>query len=162
MPHPDRTDFPWMRTMDLDTARNRLSEILTAGPNGIREARVFLCDRGVEAVGQTGQSLDDVIRIASTTPQTRAIRDFAVLLLHALAVDGLLPSRGQAERDTRSFLEHALLNPLRRAGYPFDGPVYEKRRALSRLHTTIDEHFRPPEPTFPAWIQGLGSRQNEG
>lgn len=52
----------------------------------------------------------------------------------------------------RSFLERVSLNPLRRAGYPFDGSPYVRRRALARSNATIDEHLRPFEPSIPRWV----------
>jgi hypothetical protein len=119
-----------------------------------------LVDRGIEALGITprpGLSFGDFVRIAIDAPATETRRAYAVLLVHALGVPGLLPARGQAASDTQSLLERALLNPLRRAGYPFDGTPYDKRQALGRLHLTIDEHLRPPEPSIPRWIHGVGS-----
>jgi hypothetical protein len=142
--------------MDLKAARADLARALGSGNAA---ARAVLIQRGIEALGtaQTANiSLDELIRLVTEAPPSRPRRDFAVLLVHALAIDGPLPARGESERIIRSFLERALLNPLRRAGYPFDGTPYDKRQALARLHTAIDEHLRPLEPTMPRWLQGLG------
>ena len=64
----------------------------------------------------------------------------------------------QIASDILALLERALLNPLRRAGYPFDAAPYDKRQALARLHATIDEHLRPFEPSIPRWLHG-GARE---
>jgi hypothetical protein len=61
----------------------------------------------------------------------------------------------QFDRDLCAFMESALLNPLRRAGYPFAASTYDRLRFLERLHTSIEEHLRPLEPTFPPWLSGL-------
>ena len=100
-------------------------------------------------------TLAEVLRAAVDAPPSEAGRTFAVLLVHALAIPELLPTRGQGAKDIQTFLERALLNPLRRAGYPFGGTAYDKRQALARLHATIDEHLRPPEPSIPLWLHGL-------
>jgi hypothetical protein len=151
--------------MDVDAARAELRRALNAArPDdrtglGFRAARQVLIDHGADALSlprASGRSLDDIIGFAAAAALTPASRDFAVLLVHAIAVDGLMPGRGEAERLTRLFLERALLNPLRRAGYPFDGSPYDKRQALARLHATIDEHLSPPEPSIPRWIHGVG------
>jgi hypothetical protein len=65
-----------------------------------------------------------------------------------------VPLRGETGQLIQSFLELALLNPLRRAGYPFDGSAYDKRQVLAGLHATIEEHLRPLEASFPWWLQG--------
>ena len=150
--------------MDVEAARDELIRALNAdasadrGSTRFRAARDVLIDRGTQALDLTespGRSLDTIVEIASTATMTPSLRAFAVLLVHALGTDGLLPSRGKAEDQLRSFLERALLNPLRRADYPFDGSAYDKRQALARLHATIQEHLRPPEPSIPRWIHGL-------
>ena len=121
----------------------------------------MLVNHGLEAlaVDLSGVSLDEVVRIAAETPPTEALRTFAVLLVHALGIHGLLPARGETERRIRSFLERVLLNPLRRAGYPFDGTPHDQREALARLHMTIEEHLRPLEPTMPQRLQDLETRE---
>jgi hypothetical protein len=138
---------------DVKTGVRMDIELLQA--SDVRVARKLLVDRGVEALGIAPVFvLDDVVTVAIDAPATEARRAFAVLLVHALSVPGLLPSRGRAADNLRSFLERALLNPLRRAEYPFGGSTYDKQLALTRLHLTIDEHLRPLEPTFPRRIQG--------
>lgn len=147
--------------MDLEAARAELSRAAaTAAPSTgmrFRAAHDVLAARGVEALGITGAglALDEIVRIAIEAPPTEARRAFAVLLVHALGLPGLLPTRGRTADDVRLFLERALLNPLRRAGYPFGGTPHDKRQALARLHATIDEHLRPPEPSIPLWLHGL-------
>jgi len=151
--------------MDVGAARAELAGALetdaAAGRTGSgrRAALGVLIERGIEVFRippKAGLGLDDVLRIGAEAESTRDRRDFAVLLVHAIGMDGLLPARGESERRLHSFLERALLNPLRRAGYPFDGTPYDKRRSLSLLHATIDEHLRPLEPTIPRWIHGVG------
>ena len=150
--------------MDIDAARGDLTRALDAAASGDRSgsrfaaARQVLVNRGAEALGLTpvgGRTLDEILALAVEAPLTVALKNFAVLLVLANGVDGLNPGRGDAERQLRSLLERALLNPLRRAGYPFNGSMYDKRQALARLHLTIDEHLRPLEPSIPAWIHGL-------
>jgi hypothetical protein len=150
--------------MDIRSARHDLAKALIAAPDSgntvrFRAAREILIEHGAAAVALSpaiGRSLEDIVALASRAPVTPPLRVFAVLLVTALATDGLLPSRGEAENRLRLLLERVLLNPLRRAGYPFDGTNYEKRQALTRLHKTIDEHLRPPEPSIPRWIHGIG------
>jgi hypothetical protein len=151
--------------MDIEAARTEiaraLGDVTPDGPAGpaFRAAQMALINHGIAALSVTPSSglfLDDIIRTAVDAAPTADRRDFAVLLVHALGVKGLLPAHGETERNTHLFLERALLNPLRRAGYPFGGTGYEKRQALAGLHVTIGEHLRPPEPTFPGWIHGAG------
>jgi hypothetical protein len=151
--------------MDVEAARIELIRAAENAGQQFRAAHEVLIRRGLEALHPTpepgnavGVSLDEVVRTAAEAPQTRALRGYAVLLVHALGVPGLLPPRGETERRIQSFLERVLLNPLRRGGYPFDGTPYDKREALARLHMTIDEHLRPLEPTMPRWLQGLETR----
>lgn len=139
--------------MNLEAARAALARTGT----DLNAARTVLIDFGTESVGpgSGARSLADLIRIAANAPPSRARRDFAVLLVHALGVDGLLSNRGEAADALRSFIERALLNALRRAGYPFDGTAYDKRHALAGLHATIEEHLRPLEPSIPRWLHGV-------
>jgi len=146
--------------MDIESARAELTRALgatgQAGPR-FRAAQDVLVRHGIEAFGimpRQGLSLDEVVAIAAAAPRTETRRAFAVLLVHAFAIAGLLPPRGETEQRIRSFLELALLNPLRRANYPFDGTAYDKRQVLARLHATIDEHLRLPEPSIPRWLHG--------
>ena len=147
--------------MDLEAANAALTEALTAGaPPEIRfrAARAVLAARGGEIAGVAtdGLSLDTVVRLAAAAPRSDPRRMFAVLLVHAIGVPGLLPLRGESGAQIQQFLESALLNPLRRAGYPFGGSAYDKRQALEALHTTIDAHLNEPEPSIPHWIHRIG------
>jgi hypothetical protein len=153
--------------MDIEAIRARLSgtpDIAAPTEQRVRAAREWLIQRGTETLQippRPGTALDEIIRVAIGAPPTEARREFAVILVCALGIEGLLPTRGEIERLIRSFLEQALLNPLRRAGYPFDGSPYDKRRALASLHTTIDEHLRPLEPSIPRWLHGVGPRAED-
>jgi len=149
--------------MDIEAARAELIRALNAPGDGeqaaprFRAARQVLIDRGADALSvprKDVHSLEHILGLAAGATLTPALRSFAVLLVHAMGTEGLMPIRGDNERLTRLFLERALLNPLRRANYPFDGAPYDKRQALARLHRTIDEHLRPPEPTIPLWLHG--------
>jgi hypothetical protein len=160
--------------MDIEAARFELNRALNSAAHAnlrFRAAIAVLADCGTRALSiapgsgpsprEPGPSLDAILRIAAEAPPTEARRAFAVLLVHAIAVPGLLPARGETARLIQSCLEHALLNPLRRAGYPFDGPRYDKRQALEALHATIDEHLHPLEPSIPRWIHGIGSSDED-
>jgi hypothetical protein len=130
----------------------------------VRNARALLIKRGTEAVQiplGPGITLDEILRNAIGKPPTDARREYAVMLVYTIGIEGVLPTRGETERLIRSFLEQALLNPLRRAGYPFDGTAYDKRQALAGLHATIEEHLRPLELTMPGWLHGSGSQGRE-
>jgi hypothetical protein len=152
-------------TMNLDEALHDLRQALDK-PNAetrIRTARRVLIVRGEEALGieQTGRhALHDLIAIALGAPSTVARRAFAVLIVHALGVDGLVvskSSRSQFDRDLSVFIESALPTVLQRSGYPFGKETYEKRRSLEQLHRMIDELLIPLEPTFSPNVQGLYS-----
>jgi hypothetical protein len=147
--------------MNLDLARAALAQ--AALPNHLqpsfRGARDVLIEFGCAALEiprRSGLSVHDLVKLAEEAPPSDARRAFAVLLVDALGIPGLLTDRGEAERHTRWFLERALLNPLRRSGYDLGGTAYDKRQALARLHETIDEHLRPLEPSIPRWIHGVG------
>jgi hypothetical protein len=143
--------------MDIEAARDELAQAAARDPR-LRAAHDLLIARGAEALQippHPGLTLDEIVRIAIDAPSTDARRAFAILLVHALGIPGLLPASGRVASDIRTFLERALLNPLRRAGYPFDGSSYDKRQVLARLHATIDEHLCPPEPSIPLWLHGL-------
>jgi hypothetical protein len=127
----------------------------------LQAGRQVLVVRGCEALGierSVSLSLHDLLTIAVNAPSTAARRTFAVLLVHALAVESLIASkshRGQLDRNICAFVESALPTVLQRSGYPFGSETYERRRSLERLHTMIDELLQPLEPTFPPGIQGL-------
>jgi hypothetical protein len=153
-----------MDTEALHTQWNEALDAATSADQRTRAARELLINRGIglfKIAPRPGIALDEILRIAIGAPSTEARREFAVLLVYALAIEGLLPTRGETERLIRSFLEQALLNPLRRAGYPFDGSPYDKRQALAGLHATIDEYLRPPEPSIPLWLHGVGTRAED-
>lgn len=131
--------------MDSETARDTLTALLTRP----EEARRFLIGQGNAAFGLQAASLPVLLRHGAEAPRTEASRAFAVLLVRAAAADTVLPSRGEDRLALFAFLEMALLNPLRRAGYPFGESPYDKRRALIRLSAEIDEYLHPPGPTIP-------------
>jgi hypothetical protein len=152
--------------MDLEHARHDLARALDAqaepdAEKRLRAARQVLVVAAIDALGidaSSRPSLADVIRLAVAAKRTATRRAFAVLLVHALGVDGLVTARsnrGQLDRDICAFVENALPSVLQRAEYPFGGEMYERRRLLARLHTRIDELLRPLEPTFPPRVQGL-------
>lgn len=130
--------------MDSQTARQTLTALL-ARPE---QARRFLVDQGNAAFGLRALSLPAILRHGAEAPRSTVSRAFAVLLADAAAAGGILPTRGEDERALFAFLEMALLNPLRRAGYPFGAPVYDKRQALARIGPAIDEYLHPPGPTM--------------
>jgi hypothetical protein len=147
--------------MNLQAALRELSESLTGADQAatpevrLRSARRILISRGIEALTSVlppNPTLDTVIRAAAMAPQTPARRTFAVLIVHALAVRGLVPA-GSAS-DVCALVESALLHVLLRSAYPFGGTAYEKRQVLDRLHTKLEELLEPLQPTFPNW-QGL-------
>jgi hypothetical protein len=147
--------------MDLDTALRDLAEAVTAadGRRGrdarMRAIRQVVVSRFVALLGRDvpGQpSLGDVIRMATEAPMRPCRRACAVLLLHALAVPGVIPSVLAGE--VSALAESALRDVLLRCGYPFGAPVGEKMHVLERLHSRLNELMQPLEPTFPNW-QGL-------
>jgi hypothetical protein len=154
------------RQMNLEQAIRDLHQASSERPepntaSRIRASRQVLIGRGCEAFGterSASLSLHDLLTTAMNTPATAGRKAFAVLLVHALAVEGLVASRqdrGQLDRDICAFVESALPTVLQRSGYPFGAETYERRRSLERLHTMIDELLQPLEPTFPPAIQGL-------
>jgi hypothetical protein len=148
--------------MDIAEALRDLGAALAAaeGARGrdarLRAARQVVADRCVTALGLElpGQpSIAAVIKLAADAPDRPARRDCAVLVVHALAVPGLVPAA--CAGDVYSLLESALRDALLRCSYRFGGSIDEKARVLERLHTTIGELMEPLEPTFPGWIRGL-------
>jgi hypothetical protein len=147
--------------MNLQAALRDLSETMTGADRAstpearLRLARRILVSRGLEVVKiepPPNPTLDTVIRSAASAQQTPSRQTFAVLMVHALAVRGLVPTGTTS--DVRILIERALPHVLLRSGYPFGGTAYEKRQVLDRLHTKIDEFLEPLQPTFPNW-QGL-------
>jgi hypothetical protein len=69
-----------------------------------------------------------------------------VLVIEALAVDGLIPSTSERldiDRNVCSLAESALPEVLDRFKYPFKGQSYEKRRAIEGLHASVVELLSP-------------------
>ena len=136
-------------SMDLDAARSALAgEIMTAQAetnlNGrFSGARRVITAAGIEALKiqySNGLSLGDVLLHAVGAPRTPDRRSFAVLVIDALAVDGLIPStseRPDIDRNVCSLAESALREVLDRFKYPFKSQSYEKRRALEGLHASV-------------------------
>jgi hypothetical protein len=150
-----------LRQARLDLAR--ALEAAAAAPHGtdrFHAARQLLVGSGAAALHidpATAAGLTDIVERALRAPPSRARRVFAVLLVDALAVPGLLSARSSQARlgrDIQALLESALPDVLLRAGYPFAGDLDAKRQALARLHASIDEHLRPLEPSIPAWLSG--------
>jgi hypothetical protein len=102
--------------MDIEAVRTGLSAAMDAvmpGERRIRAAREWLIKRGAETfqiAPQPGMALDLVIKVAIGAASTEARREFAVMLICALGIEGVLPTRGESERLVRSFLEQALLD----------------------------------------------------
>jgi hypothetical protein len=147
--------------MDLEAALGDLAAALGA-PNwgrsrGARwqEGRRVLVHRCAEAMAIEPSGVPSVaalIRLAAGCPARPARRACAVLVVHALAAPGLVPSGSAA--DVCALAEGGLRDVLLRCGYPFGGLPGDKMRVLERLHTSIAELVQPLEPTFPNW-QGL-------
>ena len=148
--------------MEQEHARRELDDVLlTAEMPAERRARAvqrILIEQGRAAFGIGPVSLHQIIRHAAQASQSAERRAFALLVVHALRIKDAVRPRGSAvqfDRDVCTFVESALLNPLRRAAYPFTASTYDKMQILSGLHATIDEHMKPLEPTFPPWLSGL-------
>jgi hypothetical protein len=156
--------------MDLTQARQDLACAVAAAAaephaaDRFRAGRQMLISRGAAALhidptATTG--LLDLVERAALAPACPERRIFAVLLVDALAVPGLLSvrsSQARLDRGIRTLVENALPDVLLRAGYPFGGDVDAKRRSLAKLHATIEEHMRPLEPSIPTWLSGLPER----
>jgi hypothetical protein len=141
--------------MDLETARSALAgeiKAAQADPNssaGFFGARRVVTAAGIEALQiqySNGLSLGDVLLHAVSAPRTPDRRSFAVLVIDALAVDGLIPStseRADIDRNVCALAEGALPEVLDRFKYPFKSQSYEKRRALEGLHASVVELLSP-------------------
>lgn len=106
------------------------------------------------AITPAGQpALDAAIKLAVAAPAQSVRRDCAVLLVHALAVPGLVPTGSLG--DVCALVEGALRRALLRGAYPFGGSIQIKLQSLAQLHARLDELMEPLEPTFPSHIQGL-------
>jgi hypothetical protein len=153
--------------LDQEHAYRELGDVLVAADlSPERRARAvqrILIEQGMAAFCIAAAPLHQIICRATQAPQSPERRAFAVLVVHALRIKDAVRPRGksgQFDRDVCAFVESALLNPLRRAAYPFGGSTYDKMQFLSGLHATLDEHMKPLEPTFPPWLSGLpNSRQ---
>ncbi|HUB10893.1 MAG TPA: hypothetical protein VMB34_02970 [Acetobacteraceae bacterium] len=153
--------------MELEQARQEQAALLATAsgapgaPDRLRAVRQWLVARGAEALRidpVAAPGLPELIRRAASAPASAARRTFAVLLLDAHAVPGLLSSpasQARIERALCALLETALPHALRRAGYPFGRDLDARRRCLATLAASIDEHMRPLEPSIPLWLSGL-------
>lgn len=152
--------------MDPTQARQDLARALDAASaaphvaDRLRAARELLLGYGAAALGIDAAAVSglvDILERAALAPVRPARRGFAMLIVDALAVPGLLSARSsqaRLDRAIRTFLESALPDVLLRSGYPFAGDVDAKLRSLAALHTSIDEHLRPLEPSIPTWLSG--------
>ncbi len=147
--------------MDLGRALRDLTEALSAAEGAssrearFRSARKVLVDHSLAALGAecpSANSIAAVARLAAESTNPSGRRDCALLMLHALAVRGLVPAA--AYGDVCTLVESGLRAALLRGGYPFGGTIAERMSVLERLHRTIGDLMQPWEPTFPNW-QGL-------
>ncbi len=146
--------------MDIEAALRELTTAIAAGDGrggevsrrAARRLLAGLCARAMGDGSSAGASLTALFRSAATAPAAER-RDCAVLVVHALAFPGLVPTACAA--DVCAMAEAALHGVLLRCGYPFGGSPAAKLDVLQRLHRRIDELMQPLEPTFPNWIQGL-------
>jgi hypothetical protein len=153
--------------MDLEQALRDLDQALADAQRGheqrLQAARQVLIDAGSEILGMGASrplSLAGIVGLMQDVPRGPDRRSFALLLVHALGVAGLVrPRSGRAsfDRDLCAYLENALPSALQRSGYPFDEPTYDRIRFLEGLHAAIDLHVKPLDPTFPPWLSGLGA-----
>ncbi len=134
--------MPWL----VRSRRLRQTQNLNARFFG---ARRVVTAAGIEALQiqySNGLSFGDVLLHAVSTPRTPDRRSFAVLVIDALAVDGLIPStskRADIDRNVCALAESALPEVLDRVKYPFKSQSYEKRRALEGLHASVVELLSP-------------------
>lgn len=147
-------------------ARRELAAILGAGGMALPAAdqlaavRSWLSARAADALGDqrpAAPGLADLVGLVAAAPVSPARRTFAILILDALAVPGLVPEHGpraRLERDVCSLAERALPHILYRAGYPFGADVEVRRRHLMALAASLDEYLQPPEPSIPTWLSG--------
>ena len=139
--------------LNLNASLHELKQALDQDA-GFRAARRVIRDHGMRALQLPGfPDLATVLASAAAAHQTPRRQSFAVLIVHALGVNGLLPARSAA--DICGLIETALPKALIRAGYPFSGSASEKLQSLARLHLTIDRLMEPLQPTFPSDLKGL-------
>ncbi len=121
----------------------------------MRAARLVLVRHCVALLGiepPDQPSVAAIIKLANEAPARPVRRSCAVLMVHALAMPGLVPPGSFGT--VCALVEGALHDVLLRCGYPFGGSIEQKVHVLERLHATIAELMQPLEPTFPNW-QGL-------
>ena len=148
--------------MDLNAALRDLAGALETPEAGRgrgrgtrqRTAQLVIAKHCLSELGAAAAepSMAAVFRLLRTTDNRPANRQCMVLLLHALAVRGLIPPALAA--DLCALAEASLRDVLLRCDYPFGGSTEQKMQVLERLHRTIDELLQPLQPTFPNW-QGL-------
>jgi len=137
-----------------DLAKARASgETARARLRAARQVVIDHCRAALAIESPAPLSLAEVLRLALNAPANPARRTCAVLLVHAMAVPGLVPPASSG--DACALTESALRDVLQRAAYPFDGTIEARIQVLERLHATLDDLMQPLEPTFPNWIQGL-------
>jgi len=144
--------------MELEAVRRELTREIEAALAAqsaaarFRGARHVVASAGIAALQieySNGLSLGDVLLRASTAPPTPDRRDFALIVIESLSVDGLIPTtseRSDIDRNICSLAESALAEILSRFKYPFRGQTYEKRRALEGLHASVVELLKPLAP----------------
>src|SRR5215469_1532210 len=121
--------------LNLDASLRELQRALDQDA-GLRAARRVIRDHGVNALQLPDHpDLAAVLASAAAAHQTPQRQSFAVLIVHALGVNGLLPAQSAA--DICRLIETSLPKVLIRAGYPFSGSTPEKLQSLARLHLTI-------------------------
>jgi hypothetical protein len=142
-----------------DEVRQAFARLLAAAERGA--ARQFLIARGARVLQidvAAAPNLETIIGQMARAPASAERRLFAILVVDALGVDGVLDarsSRARLERAICALLEGALPDVLHRAGYPFDGDMDARRRVLATLQASIEAFLALPEPTFPGWLSGL-------
>jgi len=155
------------QSVSLEQARQEFASMLSAcaaAPEGFRVLRAWLAVRGAEALRidpAASPGLPELIRRAAAAPASPARRIFAVLVLDAQSVPGLLTAgspRARLERDICALLETALPHALARAGYPFGGDLDARRRHIAALADSIGDYLQPLEPSIPTWLSGRSQR----
>lgn len=152
---------------EYEQARSCLNAAIEAAETGdgaasrFREARQILIGWGKQAlVDWAGEdpALPELIRRAAAAPPNPGRRRFALLLIQALGIPGLLPrtyQRATLDADICGLVETSVPSVLVRARYPFGGSGRDRLGFLQGLHRTLDQHLEPFEPTFPPWLNAL-------
>ena len=147
-----------MAALKLEEALLDLAAAVNASGNRdarMRAARQVLVSRCVAALElelPRQPSIGDIAKLGLRSRSASGRRTCAVLMVHGLAVPGLVPPA--AASHICALVETALPTVLMRCGYPFGGSTEEKLRVLARLQGSLSELMQPLEPTFPNW-QGL-------